>query len=839
MNGDVLRTGMLPLRHYVIYGDRQGRSPMALFDPVYYSSRVPRRAKYVNTLLHYALVGRFLRISPSPWFDVDFYLATNKDVARVGFDPLLHYLKWGGFEGRSPSPEFDGAYYLQTNPSVWQSCLNPLLHYLRIGRFEGRSTVPEEYRSHADSEQGDLSQPSIPCDASWAGLGSRAENNHAIVDVLVPVYKGRAETLRCLHSVLSASCTTSFELVVIDDASPDAELAEDLQRLGGQGRFTLLVNSKNRGFVHSVNRGMDLHPDRDVVLLNSDTEVFDGWLDRLSQAAERHPRTGTVTSLSNNAAICSYPRFLQDNPFPLELGYAELDSLTATANAGVEVAAPTGVGFCMYIKRGTLEEIGRFDEARFGRGYGEENDFCQRAIRKGWRNIIAADVFVRHWGAASFQGEKAKRVQAALKTIDRLHPNYRKEVDKFIRRDPLLEARRHLDYARMQRLRRERNVLIVCHSRGGGAERHVQEDIQRLTREGYGIYLMRPRADQPSHVVLRHPATSQLPNLPAYPLAETAAMAAVLKDLGISEIHTHSLVDFAPEAPDHLLALVKALGVRWEVNLHDYKVICPRINLADANGFYCGEPPETACDRCLAEQGSDFGVTDIHAWRAMHRRVLSAADQVLVPEQDAADRLTRYFPEVTFEVSPHEEIDPAQIRVCEPLPAPDEKLRIVVIGAIGKIKGFDVLLACARQARQQGLPLEFILMGYSMKDRLLKEAGVRVTGRYLTENARETLEALSPHMVWLPSMWPETYSYTLSIALRAGLPVVAFDIGAIARRLRACGLGDGLMPLDLALQPAEINNCFLEQSRCSLREPLAMCSGRRQEGGMHQDPGNI
>ena len=202
----------------------------------------------------------------------------------------------------------------------------------------------------------------------------------------------------------------------------------------------------------------------------------------------------------------------------------------------------------------------------------------------------------------------------------------------------------------------------------------------------------------------------------------------------------------------------------------------------------------------------------------MHKRALMAADQVLVPDRDAADRLGRYFPEVAFEVSPHEGIDLGQISTRTPELAPHEKLRIVVIGAIGKIKGFEVLLACARNARQQRLPIEFIVMGYSMNDRLLQEAGVRVTGRYLEENAQDTLEGLSPHVVWLPSVWPETYSYTLSMALQAALPVAAFDIGAIARRLRECDLGEGLLPLSMALRPETINDSFLEQAHYSLRD---------------------
>ena len=485
----------------------------------------------------------------------------------------------------------------------------------------------------------------------------------------------------------------------------------------------LLENSQNHGFVHTANRGMGLHQDRDVVLLNADTEVFDGWLDRLQRAARRDPQTGTVTPLSNNATICSYPRFLQDNPFPLELDFAELDSLTAVVNAEFEVEAPTGVGFCMYIKRATLADVGTFDEREFGRGYGEENDFCQRAIAKGWRNVIAADIFVLHWGKTSFKGEKAKRLQAALKTMDRLHPRYQRDVGAFIACDPLLKARQRLDQERLIRLRREKNILIVCHNRGGGAERHVQEDIERLTKEGYGVYLMRPLPGQPTHTVFSHFAVTHLPNLQACTLSDSAAMSKMLQDLGVTEIHTHSLVDFEAEAPDHLYALVKAMGIRLEVNLHDYEVICPSINLADSSGFYCGEISDLACNKCLRDMEGDCSVTDIRSWRTMQQQVLQAADQVFVPDEDVALRLERYFPAVTFDVSPHENLDLPLKPICFPVLNSGEILRVVVIGAIGKIKGFEVLLACAKNARKRRLPIEFILMGYSMNDRLLQEAG--------------------------------------------------------------------------------------------------------------------
>jgi len=254
------------------------------------------------------------------------------------------------------------------------------------------------------------------------------------VDVIVPVYKDKQLTLRCLYSVLAAKQQTAFELIVINDASPDGELVSCLQELKRQGLITLIENDVNKGYVYSANLGMSLHQDRDVVQLNSDAEVFGDWLDRMRNCAYQNGRVSTVTPLSNNATICSYPFFNRDNPEPLELKYEELDALASSVNKGKAVETPTGVGFCMYIRRECISEIGYYDRDSFGRGYGEENDFCQRAQKKDWINLICCNVFVLHHGSASFQGDRMALVTHAMQMINKLHPNYHKDVAQFVGR---------------------------------------------------------------------------------------------------------------------------------------------------------------------------------------------------------------------------------------------------------------------------------------------------------------------------------------------------------------------------------------------------------------------
>jgi GT2 family glycosyltransferase/glycosyltransferase involved in cell wall biosynthesis len=257
-----------------------------------------------------------------------------------------------------------------------------------------------------------------------------------VIDVIIPVYRGFFETRRCLESVLGASCTARREVIVVDDASPEPRLSAYLRELAAKGSITLVANARNRGFVHSVNAGMQLHPDRDVLLLNSDTEVADGWLDRIAACASRDSRTGTVTPFSNNATICSFPDFAERNELPDGVTTGQLDTIFAEVNRAESVELPTAVGFCMFIARACLANVGLFDEEAFGQGYGEEVDFCMRASRAGFRHLLCCDAFVYHTGEVSFGQSGTERRQLAQARVDERYPEFQPAVRDFVQRDP-------------------------------------------------------------------------------------------------------------------------------------------------------------------------------------------------------------------------------------------------------------------------------------------------------------------------------------------------------------------------------------------------------------------
>ena len=450
-----------------------------LFDPAFYGQQAGLDAPdWPAAWTHYRRVGIRAELSPHPLFDPAF--CRDALGLKPGEDALAAYLRRGWRQGVWPNRLFDPAYYLAHNPDVRVEGAEPLSHYAARGWREGRATSrlfdPAAYRrAHPE-----LAPDRDPLAAALlAGDAARAEDTiaepapiptvparpasaeTAVVDVVVPVYRGRRETLTTLSRVLAAASRTPFELVAIDDATPEPALAADLDRLAGAGALTLLRQSENGGFVAAANRGLALHPGRDAVLLNADTEVFDGWLDRLRAAATGGPDIASATPWSNAATILSYPIRLRDNAMPLELDDAAFDALAAGLGlAPVEI--PTAVGFCMYMRRAALAAVGPFDERAFGRGYGEENDWCRRAVRSGWRHVAALDVFVRHHGATSFGAEKAALVAAAVDEVERRHPGYRRLVDAFIMRDPLRTGRRRLDEARVRAVQ-PRSVLRIGH----------------------------------------------------------------------------------------------------------------------------------------------------------------------------------------------------------------------------------------------------------------------------------------------------------------------------------------------------------------------------------------
>eukprot|EP01037_Dinobryon_pediforme_P002670 gene2670-2709_t len=640
------------------------------------------------------------------------------------------------------------------------------------------------------------------------------------VAILIPAYRNLALTRQCLDSVF-ATTPPNTPVIVVNDASPERALSVWLDEMAASGSIILIRHETNRGFPASANAGLEaafaLSPPHDAVLLNSDTLLPSGkppsWLRRLQDCVHGAPDIGSATPLSNDASILSYPARDAGNSVPTAKEVAGLDDLARAANARKPVEIPTGVGFCLYLRRECALQGGLFRTDLFAQGYGEENDFCIRTRHLGWRHMAAPNVFVGHVSHASFGEGRLPLMRRNLAVLEQLHPGYRALIADYQQpvpaQDALAPARRRIDSARWAKARRRSAVILVSHASGGGVDKLLLARAAEIAADGHRCIILRPVTDpeRPSETLhgLCQISDAAFPGL--YPNLvfdlrhERADMVRLLKADRPVLFEVHHRLGHDPE----ILNVARALALPIGYRLHDYAAFCPRITLFGARQTYCGEPIDVAaCEVCVAEAGNRSGETiGVAALRQRSASEFAEASSVAVPSADMAGRLRRYFPTLRCAITPNE----TELPPRPPPPRSAVHRRVAVIGGITIEKGFNILLDCARDAAAQSLPLDFVLVGHSTDDALLFETGrVFVTGRYTDDEAEALIRAQEADLAFLPSVVPESWSFTLSLAWRAGLRTLVFDIGAQAARVKATGYG---AVLPLGLPPAIINQQLL------------------------------
>jgi GT2 family glycosyltransferase len=654
------------------------------------------------------------------------------------------------------------------------------------------------------------------------------------VDVVIPVYRNETITRLCINSVLQAKNDTPFRVVVIDDCSPEPQLSEYLKTLAQEERIDLIVNAENLGFVKSVNKGMQhsAHQDissknpqalpHDVILLNADAIVSDAWIDRLKVAVYSAPNIASATPLSNSATIFTYPAIVEEHDdLPHDLDLNALNELFHHFNAGIAVDVPTCHGFCCFLRRAALNDVGYFDADKWAKGYGEEVDWSQQALRLGWKHIAVPGIFVQHFGSQSFLESKNQYLKRALTLLSQAYPDYDARVQAFIAQDLLAPYRRRVDIQRLINFSQAQDkpyILHICHHRGGGTAHHLHDISQRLISDGYHPLVIRPE-QQVNQVRI---SSWLLKTIAAkYDLGQVNDQQALLSDLhllNIQHIHIHSTLGFADA--DWIWQLATNLGIAYDVTIHDYQSICPRLNLVDATGMYCQEPDVKACNQCIDQNGlaEDINIYQLYhqvgsveQWRTYFQTQLAGARRVFAPSQDTYNRMQRYFSLDNLFLRPHPQ-DASHTVLKSSITDNATPYRIALIGALSDIKGFEILKRCALHSLRHQLPLEFYVFGYTKRDTdFASFSNVTILGQYQDE---ATLQQTFMHhpcdIAAFFSTWPETYGYTLSEALRLGLLPVAFNLGAVAERTK--DILDMLI-LDLYSSPEIITSRLMQVAK--------------------------
>ncbi|MBD1378991.1 glycosyltransferase [Metabacillus arenae] len=250
------------------------------------------------------------------------------------------------------------------------------------------------------------------------------------IDIIICVYNALDHVKKCIESI-KENTIIPHRLILIDDGS-NSETKKYLQSLDG---IILIKNKENIGYTKSVNIGLKSSSSRNVVILNSDTIVSMGWLNKLIDALDSEEKIGIVSPLSNAASYQSVPRIfkpgttewdIHEPPFNVQLW----SQFVKQTSGRKRPYLPNLNGFCLAIKRKVINKIGYFDEKKFPLGYGEENEYCLRAQDNGFDTRIVDNCYIYHAKSKSFTHERRKelsnksnKVYTEIFNIERLRKN--------------------------------------------------------------------------------------------------------------------------------------------------------------------------------------------------------------------------------------------------------------------------------------------------------------------------------------------------------------------------------------------------------------------------------
>lgn len=629
-------------------------------------------------------------------------------------------------------------------------------------------------------------QPPVTRPVEIDGTAQPRAARDTAVTIILPVYNAFDLLPEVLERLVSHT-DRPWHLVLIEDGSSDPQVRPWLrtwsERLGPDW-VTLLENAQNLGFIGSVNRGFEVarRLGHHVVLLNSDAFLPNGWVSRLLAPLETGQKVATVTPMSNDAEIFTIPVICTRS----ELLPGEVDVIDETAaRLGGEALladAPTGVGFCMAMHRDALAEIDAFDTC-FGRGYGEEVDWCQKLRMQGWRHLGHGGVFVEHRGGHSFGSEaKAALVRDNNARIAARYPDYDAEVQRHIRHDPMRSPRLALGLALVASRSEDPVPVYLAHALGGGAQLWLDRELEADLQTGAGAVVVRVGGSLRWQVELY---TAQ--GMTSAAFADRTHLEALLALLPNRRmVYSCAVGDPDPlDIPGLLTRLSEGPAHRLEVLIHDFYPLSPSYTLLGSDGLFTGVPPADSRDKAHATRDGDNQVVTLADWRAAWGEMLGAADEVIVFSEDSRTHVAQAYPAAAgqIRVRPHRLLH--DVPRCVPGAGWQGRPVIGVLGNIGYQKGAAVLADAARRLAASGAA-RLVVIG-NVDPAYPLAAPALIHGDYRLEDLPRLIAEYGIGCWWIPSIWPETFSFTTREALATGLPTWVFDIGAQAEAVKAAG----------------------------------------------------
>ena len=655
--------------------------------------------------------------------------------------------------------------------------------------FSGESGENQVWNPFKFGQEGFIDLGGSCFNDGWFTLPQIPSDYH--VDIVVPVFNG----LHLLESLVQGLSDTAVphEVYFVDDCSTDSSVPAFLTGLCSEHiNYHYICSSSNGGFVKSVNLGLR-YATSDVVLLNTDVQLPSKWLERLIAPILLDQSVASATPFTNSGTICSFPNFCEDNSLIYGLSLNEIDQVFVDFSP-MYGSIPTGVGFCMACSRRALDAIGGLDEETFGRGYGEENDWCQRAIANGFKNVMVENLFVFHNHGGSFISEEKKRlIDSHLRLLSERYPNYNADVARYCELNPAQEIRAFASCSLFLKSLDTKIIMYLTHDLGGGAESYLNKRIANDLEQGSAVVkIFYTPFENVFRASIKH-VDAEVQFI-AHSLKDVLALVAPYVDeIVVNEL---ALYPQLSRTLDTVTKFVKQSNALLEVLVHDYFMVCPSINLVGTDKVYCGLPScYGKCNSCYCKnEFYNFYQQSIGDYRAEWESLLVCADKVIVFSDSSKKIMYKVFPALeNIIVKPHEVRPLPSVRRKNAL---DSVLTIGLLGSLVEHKGENVVRDLVLLADEMDANVRFRLIGSSEK--IKGSPRWSETGEYHESDLPTLVGDINPDIFFFPSVWPETFSYVCSEIMELGYPLASFDLGAQADKASSVEYGL-VLPLGIDL----------------------------------------
>jgi GT2 family glycosyltransferase len=613
-------------------------------------------------------------------------------------------------------------------------------------------------------------------------------------DIIIPVYND-INTIECVNRALK-NTDYPYNIIIVNDKSTNEEVVSFLYSLCGKENIVLLENHVNSGFAASVNRGMS-YSDNDVVLLNSDAFVTKKWLSKMHRCAYSDERIMTVTPLSNSATICSVPNFNQDNEIPDGFTIDTFAEFIETISLKKVITIPSGVGFCMLIKRKAINLFGLFDVETFGKGYAEENDFCLRINEAGHYNVVDDTTFVYHIGKCSHKDKASVLLEKNLRILGKRYPYYHSMVHEFISKNPMRTIYENISLRIKVYSPEKAKVLYLLHNpidcgHIGGTEFHVKELVDNINDKVFyvlfvkdkNIYLDEFNNGEKNAYVF--PMNWHLEVTDFYNKEYREILKSILMAFDIDLIHCQHLIGHTFD----IFPLAKELDIPVIFTIHDFYSICSLINLLDQSEVYCEVSNNLdKCSKCI-KYYRGYDTKFVKYWRENVYECLEMTTKIIVPTYSAYKNLSKVYkiPEEKIQVIYHgidtcaDKYDTSNGYLIKPF-------KIAFLGYFNVAKGRNVLKKVVKRYKNIK-EVKWHVIGNDIKLRgEVHQENIFFHGTYERKDVKRILMDLEIDLVMILPIWPETFCYTLSEAWSAGIPCIVSKLGALEERVGKEGGG--------------------------------------------------